>query len=150
MGRGLSQFHADDSLMNIGNYAKDRGAPASLFLNIIRKNGHPDVTWEDELTDEYAAIIQHALSLGGDPAPSDPPESQPVDTAPVGAGNQLPRGNLMSNFDETQVKADAEKNWQNDPELRAEFGGDFECYLAYQQASANGQVKRVGRVRADV
>jgi len=38
----------------------------------------------------------------------------------------------------------AKKAWDADFEIRKEFSGDFESYLAYETANAKGQVKILG------
>ncbi len=45
--------------------------------------------------------------------------------------------------DTYQIKKDCKEKWDHDPKLRDEFS-DFETYLAYEIAMANGQVKILG------
>lgn len=42
----------------------------------------------------------------------------------------------------------AKTAWDNDAGLRAEFGTDFDSYLAYRRANENGQIKVLGRKTA--
>lgn len=37
--------------------------------------------------------------------------------------------------------------WARSPELRAEFGGEFERFLAFKKAEAKGKAKIIGRSR---
>lgn len=43
-----------------------------------------------------------------------------------------------------EIEASAKKQWKKDHGLRAEFGNDFESFLAFERANARGQVKIIG------
>ena len=42
------------------------------------------------------------------------------------------------------VEEQAKIIWDKDPQIRKEFDGDYESYLAYEKAYAKGQVKILG------
>ncbi len=47
--------------------------------------------------------------------------------------------------DNTGIESQARATWQRDANLRAEFGDDFDRYLAYEKATAKGHVRIVNR-----
>ncbi len=47
----------------------------------------------------------------------------------------------MKTYDTASLEARCKSEWDASPELRQEFGGDFECYVAFMRASDRGLVK---------
>ncbi len=47
-------------------------------------------------------------------------------------------------MDGASVETAAKARWENDPELRAEFGDSLESWLGYSKAKAKGLVKFAG------
>lgn len=47
----------------------------------------------------------------------------------------------MKTFDEELLKSEAKAEWDRKPDVRAEFGYDFESYLAYRVAVKLGVTK---------
>lgn len=47
-------------------------------------------------------------------------------------------------IDEQSVTEAAEAEWRRDPELRREFNGNMDAYLAFKKADARGQVGIIG------
>ena len=46
---------------------------------------------------------------------------------------------------EEQIEGEARAQWDNSPQLRAEFAGSWAAYVAYVRAEARGQVRILGR-----
>lgn len=60
-----------------------------------------------------------------------------------GLSGQVKRGETMlkSNTENLPLEKRCQAEWDNDPDLRAEFLGDFELFMAYSKAQENGQIK---------
>lgn len=56
---------------------------------------------------------------------------------------------MSKQIDLERVELAAREKWQHDPQLRADFCGDLESYIAYRRADAMGLVRVLGERRED-
>ena len=48
---------------------------------------------------------------------------------------------MPDQFPEEDLQQYIKRTWENDVNIREEFGQDFDCYRCYVQAEAAGQIK---------
>ena len=49
-------------------------------------------------------------------------------------------------IDAEGIKNQAKRDWDNTPDIRMEFGGDFECYYHFRLAEARGLFRIQGSI----
>lgn len=89
-----------------------------------------------ESREEYRARILTAVG----PKSTERPEFQ------QGGGYGAGERPALDDIAPDAIEAEALREWSRSPELRAEFRGDREVYLAYCEASNAGLVKILGGV----
>ncbi len=108
----------DALIQDLAFDGKTTGPEAAVaVLNAERENNHKLVSGLAADAVEVSAV---AGSVGGDDAI--------VDGENTGA----------------PIEDRCKTKWDKSKKLRAEFGNDFDCYLAYQTANENGQVRIIG------
>ncbi len=110
--------------------------------------GHEDLVAkaksDPEMTAEKLAlqIVSAEKEKGGDflkaakVAEDKLPEIKPNIAATIDANKVDP---------DAPIEAKAKAEWDKDPKIRAEFGKDYDAYLAFREAEENGQVKILGK-----
>ena len=106
-------------------------------INETEESGMEVEQFKEEFPDQCKVIYDEGFSSGYHAAmlkKSDPPES---DGSEATKTTETPEPTTL----EEKVKAD----WDKDESIRAEFKGDYDAYLAYLKANADGLVRIVGR-----
>jgi hypothetical protein len=67
------------------------------------------------------------------------------DAIPPVNHSPAPEGEGLAEDESLPIEERAKAKWDKTANLRAEFGGDYEAYLAYETAISNGQVKILGK-----
>ena len=67
-----------------------------------------------------------------------------VEDAPLAVNQPDPDSSAIED-DDAPIEDRCKAAWSKDKKLRAEFGGDFDSYLGFERANANGQVKQLNK-----
>ncbi|MHA1540034.1 MAG: S49 family peptidase [Alphaproteobacteria bacterium] len=110
--------------------------------------GHEDLVAkakaDPEMTAEKLAlqIVSAEKEKGGDFLKAAKAAEESLPEIKPGVATAAPQEKTMDESAPLADRADAE--WKKDSNLRAEFGDDYDSYLAFRQAEENGQVKILG------